>query len=151
MSTTIRPTKKQKRLLDFIEQFISTNGYSPSYREIKNGLGYNSLATVALHVENLIARGHLKKREHSARSLEPVKDTTSVGIKTNQIKPAQEKWLVEKVEYYFGRLESGSVVETNELDELYVLIGSLKVLGLNAAAQSFMPRLSKLKQKTKSR
>src|ERR1700722_19471281 len=98
MSTNVRPTKKQKRLLDFIEQFISTNGYSPSYREIKSGLGYGSLATVALHVDNLIARGHLKKRDNSARSLEPIKETPTVSIKTNQIKPSQEKWLVEKVE-----------------------------------------------------
>ncbi|HUD06343.1 MAG TPA: hypothetical protein VMR34_00500 [Candidatus Saccharimonadales bacterium] len=148
MSTDIRPTKKQKRILDFIDQFISINGYSPSYREVKNGLDYSSLATVALHIDSLINRGHLKKRDHSARSLEPVKHSSLLTIKTNEVKPSQEKWLVDKVEYYFSRLESGGTVESSAIDELYVLLGALKVLGLSSAAQSFMPRLSKLKQQS---
>src|ERR1700759_1920082 len=70
--TAVRPPKKQKELLSFIEAFIVEHGYSPSYREIMNGLQYTSVATVALHVGNLIKRGHLRKRDHSARSLEVV-------------------------------------------------------------------------------
>src|SRR4051794_13349601 len=69
---TVRPTKKQKELLSFIESFIGEHGYSPSYREIMSGQGYTSVATVALHVNNLVKRGHLRKRDHSARSLEVV-------------------------------------------------------------------------------
>jgi repressor LexA len=68
----MRPTKKQRELLSFIETFIAKNGYSPSYREIMGGLNYTSVATVALHVNNLIKRGQLHKRDHSARSLEPL-------------------------------------------------------------------------------
>ena len=68
--SSVRPTRKQKELLDFIGAFIEEHGYSPSYREIMTGLHYTSVATVALHVNNLIKRGHLYKREHSARSLE---------------------------------------------------------------------------------
>ena len=68
----IRPTKKQKELLTFIEEFIAEHGYSPSYREIMAGTGHTSVATVSLHVNNLIKRGHLAKRDHSARSLEVV-------------------------------------------------------------------------------
>ena len=49
-SVPVRPTKKQKELLSFIEAFINEHGYSPSYREIMNGLSYTSVATVALHV-----------------------------------------------------------------------------------------------------
>ena len=70
MADAIRPTKKQRELLSYIEQFIGEHGYSPSYREIMNGLSYTSVATVALHINNLIKRGHLRKRDHSARSLE---------------------------------------------------------------------------------
>jgi len=149
MNTVIQPTKKQKELMSFIEAFIDTHGYSPSYREIMTGLNYNSVATVALHVNSLIARGHLKKRDHSARSLEIVQASLkSSTLKSNQIRPEEEKWLVNKVEYFFERLESSAVIEQALLDELYVLIGALKVLGLNGAAQSFIPRLSQLKQKT---
>src|SRR3954447_18245589 len=72
---TLRPTKKQKELLTFIEDFIAEHGYSPSYREIMAGTQHTSVATVSLHVNNLIKRGHLAKRDRSARSLEVVKPT----------------------------------------------------------------------------
>src|SRR3990167_4597530 len=98
----IRPTKKQRELLGFIEEFITRHGYSPSYREIMQGLNYNSVATVALHVNNLIKRGHLQKRDHSARSLEVVNAPamTSV-IATNQIKPGEEKRVGGKINHLF--------------------------------------------------
>lgn len=144
---SIRPTKKQQELLEFIQKFISENGYSPSYREIMTGLNYNSVATVALHVNSLIKRGHIRKRDRSARSLEVISSDESPKLKSNIVKPAEEKWLIEKVEYFFQRLEQeGGKLEQQAVDELYVLIGSLKVLGLDGAAQSFIPRLSKLKK-----
>jgi repressor LexA len=146
---SVRPTKKQKELLNFIETFIAEHGYSPSYREIMAGLNYTSVATVSLHVNNLIKRGHIRKRDRSARSLEVVAAGESTGrITSNQIAPGEEKWLVEKVEHAFQQIENigGELAETS-LDHLYVLIGALKVLGLEGAAQSFMPRLSALKQK----
>lgn len=143
---TIRPTKKQRELLGFIETFIAEHGYSPSYREIMNGLNYTSVATVALHINSLISRGHLRKRDHSARSLEVV-TASEQPIKSNQVKPAEEKWLVEKVEYYFSRAESAGELVAVELDQLYVLIGALKVLGLEAAAHAYIPRLSALKER----
>jgi len=145
--TAIRPTKKQQELLSFIVQFIGEHGYSPSYREIMTGLSYNSVATVALHVDSLIKRGHLRKRGHSARSLEIVLNEELPKLKSNIIKPSDEKWLVEKVEYYFEQLEQSPIVEQGRLDELYVLIGALKVLGLDGAAQSFVPRLTLLKNR----
>lgn len=145
-AAVVRPTKKQRELLTFIEAFIAEHGYSPSYREIMTGLKYTSVATVALHVNSLIARGHLKKRDHSARSLEVVqRQEKPVAIKSNQVKPTDEKWLVDKVEYLFSELEN-SAHSLTDLDRLYVLVGALKVLGLDGAAQSFMPRLTRLKQ-----
>ncbi len=145
---TIRPTKKQKELLGFIETFIAEHGYSPSYREIMAGLNYNSVATVALHVNNLIKRGHLRKRDRSARSLEVSTLPEPTKVTSNQIAPAEEKWLVEKVEHAFLQIENlGGDLAGTSLDHLYVLIGALKVLGLEGAAQSFMPRLNALKQR----
>jgi SOS-response transcriptional repressor LexA len=141
---TIRPTKKQKELLTFIEQFIGEHGYSPSYREVMNGLKYNSVATVALHINSLIKRGHLRKRDHSARSLEVVTPAEEPKVATNAIKASDEKWLVGKIEHFFKEAESGVVHQTH-IDQLYVLVGALKVLGLDGAAQSFIPRLSSLK------
>jgi repressor LexA len=142
-TTTVRPTKKQRELLTYIEGFIAEHGYSPSYREIMNGQGYNSVATVALHVNSLIKRGHLRKRDHSARSIELV-DQVEAPVTTNAVKPAEEKWLVEKVEHFFSQAEQSAITQA-QIDELYVLIGALKVLGLDGAANAYIPRLSQLK------
>lgn len=144
---SIRPTKKQRELLTFIENFIAEHGYSPSYREIMSGQKYTSVATVALHVNNLIKRGHLRKRDHSARSLEVVTPSEAPKVVSNTIKPGEEKWLVEKVEYFFKQAESLNPLPQTNLDRLYVLVGALKVLGLDGAAQSFVPKLSQLKER----
>jgi repressor LexA len=151
MNEKIRPTKKQRELLTYIEQFIGEHGYSPSYREIMTGLNYTSVATVALHINNLIKRGHIRKRDHSARSLEVVSPTEPTKVVSNIVKPGEEKWLVEKVEHLFSELEQAGEVLENQLDHLYVMVGALKVLGLDGAAQSFIPRLSALKQKLPQR
>jgi hypothetical protein len=118
-----------------------------------NGLQYTSVATVALHVNNLIKRGHLRKRDHSARSLEVVKTSAEQPAKvtTNQIKPAEEKWLIDKVEHAFQQVENtGGELGDAVLDNLHVLVGALKVLGLEGASQSFVPRLAALKQRQPS-
>lgn len=145
---TVRPTKKQFQLLAFIEEFIGANGYSPSYREIMKGLDYTSVATVALHINNLISRGHLRKRDRSARSLEVVNPTSAEESKVvpKQLKASEEKWLVEKVEHFFRDVEKAPAIVEKELDQLYVLIGALKVLGLDGAAQAFIARLGTLKK-----
>jgi SOS-response transcriptional repressor LexA len=147
MPDTVRPTKKQRQLLTYIEGFIKEHGYSPSYREIMTGLNYTSVATVALHVNNLIKRGHLRKRDHSARSLEVVgSDAMRVGA-LNAISESEEKWLVERVDNMLKILEDETTPEDKKIDDIYVLIGALHVLELDDAVRSFVPRLTALKQK----
>lgn len=68
--TKAKLTKKQLAVLDFLQDFTDENGYSPSYREIMNGLGLSSVSAVAEHIDNLVARGALKKVPGAARSLE---------------------------------------------------------------------------------
>lgn len=145
--SVIRPTKKQRETLEFISQFIAEHGYSPCYREIMRGCNYTSVATVALHVNNLIKRGHLQKRDRSARSLEVVENDVAKPIYSNQIKVAEEKWLVDLIDAKFKGIEDYAKPPLKDVDELYVLVGALRVLGVDGAAQSFMPRLSALKKK----
>ena len=149
---SIRPTKKQRELLRFIETFIKQHGYSPSYREIMRGLNYTSVATVALHVNSLVTRGHLQKRDNSARSLEVLdKKVVEKKIGTNQVKESEEKWLVNKIDHYFKIVEQDANPPEAAVDKLYVLVASLKVLDLEGAANSFMPRLSAMKEKMDKR
>ena len=141
----VRPTKKQRELLRYIEQFVSEHGYSPSYREIMRGCDYNSVATVAVHINNLITRGHLKKRDHSARSLEVVADTAEKTTKPQvKITAANEKWLIDLVEHKFSELETVKKIEQKDLDQLYVITGALTVLGFDGAAVAFKSRLKAL-------
>ena len=144
-----RPTKKQRELLTFVENFIAGHGYGPSYREIKAGLGYNSVATVAKHINNLIARGHLRKKDHSARSLEVVgvSDDTSLPIRGARPTEAQEKWLVQNITERFSIAETAKPLAPSAVDELYVLVGALKILGLEGASQALIPRLADLKRR----
>lgn len=152
MVDTVRPSKKQRELLSYIENFINEHGYSPSYREIMAGCSYTSVATVALHVNNLIKRGHLKKRDNNARSLEVVsQDTTKQSLSTNQVKPAEEKWLIQKIDHYFHEAEQNGQNDPVILGNLQILIGALKVLGLEGAAQSYVARLAKLRETTEAK
>lgn len=147
MSEKVRPTKKQRQLLSYIQEFIAENGYSPSYREIMKGCDYTSVATVSLHVNNLIKRGHLQKRDNSARSLEVIDGVDEEPkVKTNQVPESDGKWLVKKVEQFFEEAENSQPTK-EQIDNLYVMVGALKVLGIEGAAQSFIPRLTKLKDR----
>lgn len=137
MTEAVRPTKKQKELLAYIELFIGEHGYSPSYREIMNGVGYSSVATVALHINNLVKRGHLIKRDNSARSLEPVKVIIEKSDLT--VHESDSAWLFEQIEKRLKLAEN----TTNQmlLDEIYVLIGAVKVLGFKDQAVAYIMRL----------
>ena len=145
--SSVRPTKKQRELLQFIEQFVAERGYGPSYREIMRGQNYNSVATVAAHVNNLISRGHLTKRDNSARSIEVVKHAKD-AIAAPQIKitAANEKWLIDVVEAKFQAVEQAAKIEQKDLDQLYVVTGALSVLGFDGAAVAFKSRLKDLEK-----
>jgi len=147
MEEKTRPTKKQKELLEFIEKFIAEKGYSPSYREVMNGLNYNSVATVSLHINNLIKRGHLLKRDHSARSLELANPSQTAKVTTNTVSDSEEKWLIKKIDHFFKQVEQVSNAEAAKIDELYVLVGTLRVFSLDGAASGFLERLNKITAK----
>lgn len=147
-----RPSKKQRETLSFVDNFISGHGYGPSYREIMRGLGYRSVATVALHVDNLIAKGYLRKRTHRARSLEVI-DSGEKDFLSSQSSPTvgQQKWLVDIITSRFSEIEGDKMLKQSDIDELYVLVGALKVLGLDAATNAFIPRLGDLNLRIKKR
>jgi SOS-response transcriptional repressor LexA len=88
MEKTARATKKQQLLLEYVAGFIREHGYGPSYREIMNAIGYKSVSTVAIHVNGLIAKGFLARKDNSPRSLEVLTvsgtHTTSATVSTPQ-------------------------------------------------------------------
>lgn len=62
-------TKRQVEILDIIRESRGGSGYSPTIREIADGLGLSSVATVAEHLDSLEAKGLIGRERDRARSL----------------------------------------------------------------------------------
>ena len=134
-----RSSKRQRELLNFVDGFIQGHGYGPSYREIMRALGYKSVSTVAVHIDGLMQKGYLRKRDNSARSLEVITMHFEEAPIKRAPTPAQEKWLVGAINDKFNDYEESRNPEL--LDELYVLVGALKILKLDAAHVAMKTRL----------
>jgi repressor LexA len=63
-------TRRQHQVYDFISRFVAEHGYSPSYEEIKQGLGLSSLATVHKHISNLEKKSLLTRDYNRSRSID---------------------------------------------------------------------------------
>ena len=102
----VKLTKKQLAVLNFLEDFMEENGYSPSYREIMMGLGLSSVSAVAEHIDNLVAKGVLKKNPGEARSLEVLdyKHEETVGLFKAKLLDAseEERAILEKAADILG-------------------------------------------------
>ena len=55
-----RTSDKAQLIVDYVNQFIQENGYSPSVREIGEAVGMRSTASVSYHLEALQAKGLLQ-------------------------------------------------------------------------------------------
>lgn len=102
----IKITKKQQRILDFIVDYTDKNGISPTYREIGTGLGLKSVASVAEHIDNLVAIGAIKKGEDSSRLLEVVDltfpETTALFKTRMYVASEEEKNILRKAATILG-------------------------------------------------
>jgi len=136
----IRSTKRQRELLNFVDGFIQGHGYGPSYREIMRALGYKSVSTVAIHLDGLISKGYVRKRDNSARSLEVITTHLDDAPIHRAVTPSQEKWIINAITERFDSIENQH--NDTVLDELYVLIGALKILGLEEAHIAMKARLA---------
>jgi len=66
----IAVTRRQRDVLNFIEEFMTRRKYAPSYQEIADGLNLRSLATVHKHIYGLKKRGALKNSPRLSRTVE---------------------------------------------------------------------------------
>ena len=72
-------TKRQREILDFLNEFIDQQGYAPSLEEIGRRFGLSSLATVHKHLTNLQDKGFIRRAWNRSRSVELV--PTRVGTR----------------------------------------------------------------------
>jgi repressor LexA len=62
-------TRQQRRIMNFIDEFLELEGYAPTLDEIRAHLGLSAVSTVHEHVGRLIDKGYLSRGWNQSRSL----------------------------------------------------------------------------------
>ena len=65
-------TKRQREILDYLNEFIQQHGYAPSLEEIGRRFNLSSLATVHKHLTTLQEKGFIRRAWNRSRSVELV-------------------------------------------------------------------------------
>ena len=64
-------TKNMNKVLEWITVYIKQNeGISPSFDEIKDGVGFKNKSEVSRYILSLKERGHLTKQEKKPRTIQ---------------------------------------------------------------------------------
>src|SRR3954468_23127066 len=136
-------TKKQRQILDYVESFVESYGYSPSYEEIAQAFGYSSLETVHEHLTNLEQKGFLRKNYNKSRSLEavradpntlalelPLLGTAAAGLPLEVYAEQEQETvavphdMVRRGNNYVLRVKGESMVEEQIRDGDYIIVNS---------------------------
>ena len=72
-------TKRQSEVLKFIKDFVRDYDFAPSCREIAEGVGLSSPATVHQHLQMLKSKGFLNLMAETARGLELTSKVLKLG------------------------------------------------------------------------
>ena len=92
-------TKRQKQLVDFLENYITQHGYAPTLSEVGQYFGLSSLATVHKHLHNLEQKGYIRRQHSHSRALE-------VTVEPSRAAPREIALL--------GQVAAGSPIEAIE-------------------------------------
>lgn len=65
-------TRRQKQILDYLQNYIQDHGFAPSFEEIAEHFSFASLATVHEHLTNLQRKGYIRRGYNESRSIELV-------------------------------------------------------------------------------
>lgn len=114
------PTKKQRVLLKFIQDFSIDHEYSPSYREIQRAMGLKSVSAVAEHIDNCVKAGFLKKIPNAARTLEVI------PLETHE---ETQKLFAKKLKELEAQL-ADDPANVGLKDDITTLKGAAKLLGI---------------------
>lgn len=71
-------TKKQKAVLDFINEYLADNGISPTIEEMRKRLKLKAVSTIHEHITSLKEKGYLNKEHNLSRGVSPSKQSKSV-------------------------------------------------------------------------
>lgn len=128
-------TKRQSEMIHFIHEFISSNRYSPSYREIGSHFGFSSLGSVYKHINALKRKGLLQAQKQLRRSM-TLTETDS----------KQKETIVEVEVPFIGHISAGNPIQTFSQSQTITVPHSLvhspeKTYVLRAQGDSLMEEL----------
>ena len=63
-------TKRQSEILKYLQEHIRERGYAPSFEELAEHFGFQSLATVHEHLTNLERKGYIHRTHNESRAIE---------------------------------------------------------------------------------
>lgn len=132
-------TKKQKLVFDFINNYRTENGISPTIEEIRKKLKLKAVSTIHEHIKTLEKKGYLSKNNNSARDITPKKETRTIidipivgkiaaGKPIEAIENFQENIAVfnpaikNKKDYYALQVVGNSMIEEGIFDGDTVII-----------------------------
>lgn len=132
-------TKRQRQILDFIEDFMEERGYSPSLEEIANHFDLSSVATVHKHLTALEARGAIQRSHNQSRSISliergvrsaastvPLLGRVAAGVPIEAITDTEEILIPEDMlgrrRTYALEVQGDSMIDEGIMDGDYVVI-----------------------------
>ncbi len=132
-------TKRQKQILDYLQEYLEDHGYAPSFEEIARHFRFASLATVHEHLENLQRKGYIRKGYNESRSIEvvptemkvsavpiPLMGTVAAGEPIEAIADQETVAVPEDMlgrgEHYVLRVNGDSMIEEQIRDGDYVVV-----------------------------
>ncbi len=92
-------TRRQKEILEFIQQFLELHGIAPTHREICEHFGFSSYGTAHKHLKLLERKGYLRRHWNQKRGLE-------LADKASSPRRSAEKELP-----FFGLIAAGRPIE----------------------------------------
>jgi repressor LexA len=134
-------TKRQKQLVDYLEGYITKQGYAPTLEEIGAHFGLSSLATIHKHLTNLEKKGLIRRKWNRSRALEvvprerratalelPLLGRVAAGAPIEALEQpdtiAVPEELVGRGETFVLRVRGNSMVKEGILDGDYIVVES---------------------------
>jgi repressor LexA len=129
-------TKRQKEIIDFIRDYRSEHGISPTQREIREKFHLSSFGTVQKHLKRLEEKGALRREWNRSRGISPTSEASGARISLlglvaagRPIEPFPVEETIEvptsllgKGEHFVLRVRGDSMIEDGIRDGDFVIV-----------------------------
>ena len=133
-------TKRQREILDYLNEYADAQGYAPSFEEIAEKFGYSSLATVHEHLSNLERKGYIKRSYNESRAIEilpsdvfakavelPLLGAVAAGVPleaqlTGETMSVPESFVRRTGQHYVLKVRGNSMIDAHISDGDFVVV-----------------------------